>query len=74
MQVFEAVAAHGVPNVHVTRVPLPTILYLKEWANICQLEEDAITPSYLTFGFPAGYERPVPTPSFGNHSSAIKHS
>ena len=28
---------------------------------------------FLQFGFPAGYESPVPTPTFHNHPSAVHH-
>ena len=44
-----------------------------QWATICTTEEDVITLSYLIYGFPAGYEGPVPTPSQANHPSAINH-
>ena len=64
LQVYLAVMAVGVPNFKGTRVPIPSSLHF---------EEDEATITYLQFGFPAGYEGPVPTPSQGNHPSANKH-
>ena len=53
---------------------VPTNFNLWEWAAICTTEDDALTLDYLTFGFPGGYEGPVPTPTFHNHPSAVHHS
>lgn len=63
---YVVVTSYGCPNFHGARVTIPTNLHLKEWAHICHTEEDAVTLSYLTFGFPASYEGPIPTPSHVN--------
>ena len=52
---------------------IPTNINLDEWASLCTMKEDGITLSYLTYGFPVGYEGPVTTPSFTNHTSAVNH-
>ena len=71
---FAGVTGYVEPNFRGTRLPVPTNLNLGEWAAICTTEEDALTLQYLTFGFPVGYEGPVPTPTFHNHPSAVHHS
>ena len=73
LHVYEAVMAFGVPNSKGAITPHPSNLHFEEWQKIAHTREDDITISYLTFGFPARYEGPVPTPSHANHPSANKH-
>ena len=42
------------------------------WA-VSMFELYAEVLQYLKYGFPTGFEGPIPTPSFGNHFSAINH-
>ena len=42
--------------------------------KICVTPDDHLTFQFLHFGFPVGYEGPVPTPTFHNHPSAVRHS
>ena len=37
-----------------------------EWKKIAVTSEDTLIVQFLRFRFPAGYTRPVPTPSTGN--------
>ena len=71
---MQALTSHASSNFCGARMAVHTNLDLGEWASICHTEEDAVTLSYLTFGFPVGYEGSVPTPSLANHSSARSHS
>ena len=70
---FSAVTCHSQPNFCRACLLVPTNLHLQEWSSICSTVEDDLTLVFLTFGFPTGYEGPVPTPTFSNHASAVKH-
>ena len=45
-------------------ISVPSNLNLVNWAALCVTIEDTLVLQYLQFGFPAGYEGPVPTPVF----------
>ena len=46
----------------------------KQWDSIAVNPEDKLVAQFLKFGFPAGYNGPIPTPTTGNHPSASHHS
>ena len=45
----------------------------KDWDKLVYTHDDALTVDFLWFGFPAGYEGPVPTTATANHPSATMH-
>ena len=71
---ISAVTGYAEPNFCGARLPIPTNLHLHEWSHLCTTEEDELTLAFLTYGFPVAYEVPVPTTTFNNHPSAVRHS
>ena len=71
LQIDNEMVAQGHPNFEGAKITLPSNLVF--WETIIHTDEDARTVKFLRYGFPAGYEGPVPTPSSGNHVSAINH-
>ena len=63
-------------NLHVCSycLPVPSNLNLHHWEEICVTPDNHLILQYLQFTFTAGYEGPVPTPTFHNHPSAVCHS
>ena len=55
------------------QVPTPTNLNLKAWAKLAVTLQEHQVVACITFGSPAGFEGPVPTPSTNNDSSARGH-
>ena len=74
LDVHAVVTSYDQPNFLGTRLPVPTNLNLQQWQQICVTPDDHLTLQFLQFGFPAGYEGPVPTPTFHNHPSAVHHN
>ena len=72
--VHAEVTYYDKPNFWRARIPVPTNLNIGNWAALCVTEEDDLVLQYIQFGFPAGYEGPVPTSTFHNHPSAVHHS
>ena len=73
LQIYNEVVAHGRPNFEGAKFILPSNLIFPEWDTIAHIDEDARTVDYLRYGFPAGYDGPVPTPLLDNHALAINH-
>ena len=71
MGIHEVVSTSDRPNFLGARILVPSNFNLHSWENICVTPDDRLILQYLQFGFPAGYEGPVPTPSFHNHPSAV---
>ena len=65
--------ALGLPNVLGARIRVPTNLNLKAWDPLAITPQQCQVVEFLTFGFPARFERPVPTPSVANYTSARAH-
>ena len=47
--------------------------FFKEWDKLVYTHNDAQMVDFLQFGFPVGYEGPMPTPSSANHPSVNNH-
>ena len=73
LDIYRVVIASGLPNVRGARIPLPSNFIFNEWEAILHSQADREVIQYLRYGFPAGFEIPIPTPSFSNHASAISH-
>ena len=67
VHIYNAVTAIGFPNFKSAKIVLPSNLNFEEWDMISHILEDETTITLLKYGFPAGYEGLVTTPSFGNH-------
>ena len=63
LALFTCVVSYGDHNFCGARIPIPTNLNLPQWAELCYTDDDFRTFSFLTYGFPAGYTSPIPTPS-----------
>ena len=75
LALFTCVVSYRDHNFCGARIPIPANLHLPQWAELCYNDDDDFrTLSFLTYGFPAGYAGPIPTPSHINHPSAISHS
>ena len=70
LDIYRMVTACGQPNFRGARLPLPSNFDFHEWSHT-QADQEVL--QYLKYGFPADFEGPIPTPSFGNHSSAVNH-
>ena len=71
-KIYDVVRSTGLPNALAARIPVPTNLNLKNWADCLQEigGRDNIL-DFLTFGFPLGYVGPVSnTVGVQNHPSA----
>ena len=73
LDINRSVTACGQPNFRGAHLPLPSNFDFHEWSAIAHTQADQEVLQYLKYGFPAGFEGPIPTPSFGNHSSAVNH-
>ena len=71
LAIFTCIVSCDDHNFCGARIP---ILHLPQWAALCHHDDDYRTLSFLTYGFPAGYAGPVPTPSHINHPSALNHN
>ena len=67
------VTASVLPNFRGARLPLLSNFIFDEWEAIAYSQVDHEVIQYLRYGFPMGFEGPIPTPSVGNHTSAISH-
>ena len=72
-RVYKAVTAVGSLNFSGARIQLPSTLHIKEWEALIESSANVLTVDYLKYDFPAEYERPVPTPATGNHTSMLRH-
>ena len=72
-RVYESVSVAGRPNYQGARLQLPFNLQFEEWEALVSTEEDGQLIELLRYGFPMGYEGPVPTPAESNHASAQQH-
>ena len=73
LDIHRVVTASGLPNFRGARIPLTSNFIFNEWDAIANSQADREVIPYLRYGFPSGFEGPIPTPSFGNHASAITH-
>ena len=71
--IYSRVAGLGLPNFIGVRIPVPSNLNLKAWSQLAVIQQQCQVMEFLTFGFPAGFEGPLPTPSTVNHASARAH-
>ena len=69
----KVVAAAGLPNFMGAHILFPTNLNFKAWHEIAVTSDELRVVAFLTFGIPAGYEGPIPSPSIDNHASANAH-
>ena len=65
--------ACGQPNLRVLDYHCPPTFNFHEWEAITHPQADNEGLQYLRYGFPAGFEGPISTPSFSNHAAAINH-
>ena len=68
------VAACGLPNFMGAKIPVPSNLNSKAWAQLAVTPHQCQVVEILTYGFPAGFDGPVPDPAMANHASARDHS
>ena len=73
LDIYRLVTACDQPNFRCVCLPLPSNFDFHEWAAIAHTQVDHEVLQYLKYGFPSGFEGPIPTASFGNHSSSINH-
>ena len=71
--IYRVVTASGSPNFRGARLSLPSNFIFNGWEAIAHSQADCKVIQYLRYGYPMGFEGPIPTPSFGNHASAINH-
>ena len=71
--IYEQVVARGLPNFLGACIPLPTNPDIPQWNMVTVTPEDKLTVIFLQFGFPTGYQGPVPSPYSANHVSADAH-
>ena len=74
LDIYRVVTARGQPNLRGARLPLPSNFDFHEWSAIAHTQVDREVLQYLKYGFPAGFQGSIPTPSFSNYSSAVNHS
>ena len=72
--VFSAITCYAEPNFCGAHLLISTNLHLHEWVLLFTTEEVDLTLAFLTYSFSVGYEGPVPTPTFNNHPSVVRHS
>ena len=73
LDLYREVTACGQPNFRVACIPLPSNFDFHQWSLIAHTQTDVQVLQFIMYGFPAGFEGPIPTPSFDNHSSAVNH-
>ena len=71
--IYDNVAGTGLPNFILDQIPVPSILNLKAWCQIAVIPAELTAVAFLTFGFPAGYEGLITSPSTDNHASNKAH-
>ena len=70
---YDRVASTEAPNFQGAQVPVPTNLNIDQWRAIAKKPSQHRIVDFLLYGFPEGYEGPIPTPSISNHTSATNH-
>ena len=73
LDIYRVVTVSGLPNFKGVRITLPSNFIFNEWEAIAYSQANCAVIQYLRYGFPVGFEGHMPTPSFGNHASAINH-
>ena len=68
LDIYGKVASLGKPNFWGSHIHLA--LYFNEWHAIIHSEPEKETLQFPQYGFPVGFEGPIPTPTMGNHPSA----
>ena len=71
--IYQVVIKAGLPNFMGTWVPVLFNLNLPAWREIATTLEQQREVDFLTYGFPAGFDGEIPSPSFQNHASACDH-
>ena len=70
MDIYQQVRATGQPNYLQAKIALPRSLNITEWSRLLATYHDKELLGLLTYGFPLGYEGPIPIPTYQNHMSA----
>ena len=73
LDIYKVVTTSSQPNFSGARLLIPPNFDFHQWSAIAHTQADQEVLEYLKYGFPASFEGPIPTPSFGNHSSAVNH-
>ena len=68
--IYNKVTEVGLPNYQGAQLQLPSNMHFPEWEALAHTPEDSTLISFLKYGFPVGYEGPVPTTTDYNHASA----
>ena len=71
--IYSRVVELGLPNFIGDRIPVPSNLNIKAWSQLAVTPQQCQVMEFLTFGYPVGFEGPLPTPT-GNHDSARDHT
>ena len=61
LDIYRVVTACGQPNFRGARIPLTSNFDFHQWSVITHTQADAEVLWYLKYGFPAGFEGPIPT-------------
>ena len=64
--IYQQVIAAGAPNCMGVRVPVHSNLHLHKWRELAQTTHDHEVVDFQKYGFPAGFEGEVPSPSYYN--------
>ena len=71
--IYNKVIEAGLLNYSGARLQLLSNMHFPEWEALAHTLEDITLISFLKYGFPVGYEGPVPTPAVHNNASALQH-
>ena len=72
-KVYNKVTEAGLLNYRRAWLQLPSNLHFSELEALARTEEDTKLINFLKYGFPMGYDSPVPTLSDHNKASAMHH-
>lgn len=70
MIIYTNVRETGVPNYKQARISLPRGLNIPAWRQLTHGHHDTALVDLLEYGFPLGFDGPIPTPCWENHQSA----
>ena len=71
--IYNKVAATGAHNFQAARIPLPTNLNLRKWAEVAEGYHDAEVVDLLTYGFPTSFTGGQLDTAHDNHASAKQY-
>ena len=69
--VYNEVTEARLPNYLGVCLQLSSNLHFREWEALAHTEDDTRLVDFLKYGFPVGYDGPVPIPADNNHISAM---